>query len=110
MLQKKDLTPDEKEAMEHRKTISRAVQAYISDGLSLESLSYLFNVSFNTIASWFCEAISKGYIANDATCVAVMRKHIAEYEFYHDLESSSLRNMYNTAFSRRDKISSHAIA
>jgi len=83
--------------------IINAVYAYIFDGQNLKKLSKTFGVSQNTIAEWFCEAVSEKYIASDSLCASFMRKHIAEYEYYNNIQNSCLRIMYQSAFDIRNK-------
>lgn len=89
------------EAMKHQKNILTAVHSYINTSATLNTLSDLFSVSLNTLCSWFCEGISKRYIADDSMCMAVMKKHIAEYESLHYIDNSALRSMYDSAFTER---------
>ncbi len=97
-------------AMEHKSTVIKAACVYVSTDINLNGLSFIFNVSQNTISNWFCEAISEKYIANDAICINIMKKHVAEYEELHRLENSHLRTMYAAAFAARSTISPKIIS
>ena len=54
------------------------------------------------------EEYSKKYIESDDMCVTIMKKHIKEYESFHNMLSSSLRAMYNTAFKERNMANSNS--
>lgn len=88
----------------HKMNILDAVTTYTQmPHTTITYLAVYFNVSENLIADWFCEAISNGYINNDATCIDIMKKHIVEYERKHQLSNSSLRAKYKAAFESRYK-------
>lgn len=90
--------------LENKSRIVRAVRTYIETNLNLRTLSIVFGVSENTLANWFCEAVSKKYVSDDM-CLAIKRKHIEEYEYDHNINNSSLKDMYDFAFNQRKIIS-----
>lgn len=91
------------QALDYQKKIILAAQAYCESGnVTIGMLAQRFNVSENTISTWFCEAVEKYYIASDSICHYIMKKHIKEYEQKHMITNSCLRALYKTAFEARN--------
>lgn len=90
------------DASDHQINVTYASMWYIQcEWVTVDFLAKTFNVSENTIARWFCEAIAKSYIDSFAMCEQLLIKHIVEYENKYALTNSSLRQMYNHALEMR---------
>ena len=90
------------QASDHQIDVTYAAMWYIqSEWMTVAGLAKIFNVSVNTIAHWFCEAVSKGYIDKFSVCEQLINKHLMEYEKKYNLENSSLREMYQYALEMR---------
>lgn len=93
---------------ENRRIIVSAVRTYINTDFNLKKAALLFGVSENTLASWFCEAVSERYVSDDM-CLSIKRKHVAEYEAANDIQNSYLRTMYDLAFAKRKIVATKTV-
>ena len=88
-----------------RQEIIWAVRKYCYfDAVKVSDIAYDFNKSENEISNWFLNAIAKSYISSNDMCIKLEEKHIAEYEKKHHISNSSLRQMYNEAFRKRNNL------
>ena len=88
---------------EHKRNVISAAYTYHNiHWMTITSLAESFKVSGNQITEWLCEAVSKGYVADDSICESIQRKHIKEYESYLNIANSSLRTKYQEAFACRN--------
>lgn len=96
---KEKMTP---QMINHQRNITSAAYSYLNlHWITINSLSRSFKVTENTIAAWICEAIERKFVIKDTECMHIMEKHISEYETMHQLNNSSLRDMYHAALKKR---------
>lgn len=95
-----------KQKIEHQRNVTSAAYTYNNiNWMTIRKLAHSFGVSENTIANWLCEAIEYGYVATDAMCESIMKKHVAEYETEHHINNSCLRGIYARAMVSRSNLS-----